>query len=450
MCPAGLGAFAQNSAAANSGLDQPAIVTGVQFVHDRDGAAIEIDLNRAITPVIQSLDKPPRMGIELANTRSAMPRKRIDLLRENVLTIHTVAHGTNPPSLEILVTFLVPYGYSWAHDGNRLLIRLKPPEDPFVTSERQQDQQRKALSGSTAAITPVSSGIGDVILAGNRLAAGSAITAGSETTVLQLARGGEVRVCPGTTLSLTASRNGEELMMGLSTGSLETHYRLGNTADTLLTPDFRILFAGPGEFDYAISTDSKGSTCVRGLEGNTASAIVSELIGNRVYQVKPGEHTVFHEGNIDSVAHDIPPECGCQAPVPVMRAATESHLVPDTSPGKIALGSEIQAATSLPAAAGEPGDASQISTSATRPLPAPAANEPHIELDAPLVFRGKSGKSPENDIPAEIQLAEALPATSPSRSIVISTPVLPPDSASSRAKRGVLQRVKGFFAALFR
>ena len=434
-----------------------AVVTSVRVVHERGVPAIEVVSTHPVVPTIQPLDAPPRLVIELSNARMGLLQKRIPVLQENILTIRNEQYQKSPPIMRIVLDLLVPYGYTWDAAGNRLMVRLKPFEDPSANNKKTASQPPQMMSMAPDAAplaVPVSSGVGEVVLAGSRFAAGSSLTAGSETAVLRLARGGEVHVCPGTTLSLTSSKNANELMLGLGTGALEMHYTLRDSADTVLTPDFRILFAGPGEFHYAISSDSHGNTCVRGLTGNTSSATVSELIGDRIYQVQPTEQAVFHTGRIDKVDSQVPLECGCPPPVPVLRADnTPAHLSSDSDlPANVTLAQESPKpeSASRKSDAGNAGSQALSSGPETQPVPS-QSDDVHISVDAPLVFHGKSATPAP---PAPTDEAATLPVMeSSAKPVPLDARVQPPPAPSPKAKaeqHGLVRRIKGFFAAIFR
>jgi len=440
---------------ATSAKPEPALVTSVRVVHERGVPAIEVVSTHPLIPTIQPLDSPPRLVIELSNARIGLQQKRIPVLQENILTIHAEQTQKDPPLMRIVVDLLVPFGYTWDAAGNRLMVRLKPPEDPNASKKTPfQAPQVMALTPTeTALAVPVSSGAGEVVLAGSRFAAGSSLTAGSETAVLRLAKGGEVRVCPGTAVSLTPANNTKDFMLGMSTGAIEMHYALDASADTVLTPDFRILFAGPGEFHYAVSTDSHGNTCVRGLRGNTASVRVSELIGDRSYDVQATEQAVFHTGRIDKVDSQVPVECGCPPPVRVMRTeVTPTRILPDSqSPEKMTL-AQASPEEKAPKPESDPRKSAATATLSsgpeTQPLPPSQPDDVHITVDAPFVFRGKPRQTAAPPVPTEE--AATLPVMeSSARPLPVEAQVLAPRAPSPEAKpehHGLFRRI---FSAIF-
>ena len=429
----------------------PAILRSVKMVSDAEGPALEIVSSETPQPAIEFLDSPPRLVIDLPHTLDRLPSKRIQVGSEQVSAVRINQFQQAPPVARVVVDLVHPVGYSSDTQGQRLLIRMHP------MAEARRNIETPSVPAFTKGVQPafvpvVPGATGTVVEAGSRLSGDSAVTAGLETTILRLARGGEVRVCPKTTLSVTPSQNGHDLMLGISTGALEAHYTLNASADSIVTPDFRMLLAGPGEFHYAISADARGDTCVRALPGNTASVIVSELIGDGTYQVKPSEQVFFRSGKLNQMETTVPDDCGCPPPqIPAMRAAVPAPTVSEKDlPPAVHLAQPGEEAAPAPASTSgmtaQQESPSQITLTIAPPgtenLPAPSPNAPHAQVDAPFVFRA-------SDLPpasAPDLGAGTLPmsrATTPAPVLTIAEP--PPDS-----RKGVIGKVKGFFASLFK
>jgi hypothetical protein len=423
--------------------DAPVVVRSVRVL---PGPAVEILSSRPLVPAISTLDNPPRLVIDLPNADlpSALQsgNNGIDSPSQEIRRVRVNQYQNAPPVARVVVDLLRPVGHTWDAAGNRLMVRLhtsdevtaKPPSVPAFT---------QGIQPVAVPLGPGSSGT--LVLAGSHVAAGSSVTAGSDTSVLRLERGGEVLVCPRTTVSVTSSQNGHALMLGMNTGALEAHYKLDTSADSILTPDFRILMAGPGEFHYAVSADSRGNTCVRALPGNTASVIVSELLGEGNYQVKPTEQIVFHSGRLNLVDAAVPASCGCPPPeIPVMRAAAAAPVVSDAT-----LPSSMHLA--------QPGDQTKAFAPGGLPpetaaLPASKPNDVHVQVDAPFVFRAEDlpPRNPPAPKPAPIHEAQLLPVRDLPRPASFETEVLPPPEAQARpAHHGVFAKIKGFFSAIF-
>jgi hypothetical protein len=269
---------------------------------------------------------------------------------------------------------------------------------------------------------------GSVVLAasGTSVLGGSQVSAGQSAAVLKLQRGGELRICPHTSLSVNTSPSGGELMIGFNTGSLELHYTLASVSDTVMTPDFRIQMIGPGTFHLALAVDSSGTTCVRPLEGSGAGVIVSEILGGGSYQVAPDSAVTFAQGKIADAKKGSFAGCGCPAP---------------------------------------PGLAPAVSTASPPPVPPPLEQKPppetHLQMDTPMVYEGGSAApvysasrlsmaSGDRAAPDAKHAAEApdpKPVVPPQASTAepAKSPVAPP----AAEKHGLFHRIGRFFSKTF-
>jgi len=441
--------------AAQQAADQPPsgpevgpapVITSIRVVQERSVPAIEILASAPLVPQIHSFDTPPHLLIDLP-ARLRLEQKPAVAENENILGIRTDQSQTNPPLTHIVVDLRAPYGYSWDAAGNRVMVRLKPMAEAAGRTPGSS-------ANAHAEVVPVASE--PTVPTGNLLRAGSSLAAGSETAILHLSRGGEVHVCPGTSISVMPSPNRRDLMLSMNTGSLETHYTLDAAAHSVMTPDFRILFAGPGMFDFAISADAHGNTCVRALKGNASSALVTELMGERFYQVKPQEQVVFRGGQIDQVDDRIPLDCGC--PPPPRRSLT-AETAPPPAISDVELSAKahlVRTPTGVinPPASISPGDSSLQTRASdgvvTPPLPPPPQpSDTHVKVDVPFVFTAKNRGS----VPLPpAQAARDLPVIDEARprQVYLDAVVTPPPPKKKAEHRGFFGHIKGVFGALFR
>jgi hypothetical protein len=188
-------------------------------------------------------------------------------------------------------------------------------------------------------------------------------------------------------------------------------------------------------------------------------------MGDRIYQVKPTEQAVFHNGQIDKVDTNVPLECGCPPPSAVMKTDMSSPAIPASQlPDKVRLGGTAEPAQDN--AGGDPGSSSVATSQPTRlsngpetaPLPPSQPNEPHMQVDAPIVFHAgdrtaaspsSSSTGPPGPSQTALLTAKELPDDSSAREVHLETMVQPPPPEKPD-HQGFFTRVKGFFVDLFR
>jgi hypothetical protein len=297
---------------------------------------------------------------------------------------------------------------------------------------------------------------GSVLFAsgGTQIQSGSSVSAGDAAAVLKLARGGEVRVCPKTTVSVSSSSNGRDLLWGMNDGALEAHFQLATSADTFITPDFRILLAGPGTFHFAISSNSRGDACVRALASNTSSLIVNELYGDGTYQVKPNEQVIFHGGKLANADGLVPPDCGCPPPpIPVEHAQMNTSTLAAAGGQVAAKPVPVPVLTKLGPSRFELANLGETSI-----LPPPddvPVSEPHLQMEAPFVY---SPADPEQEMVmavarlrltsgsnfAQAEVQPPIEKPSEPTKVMVAAPV------QTAKKKGFFGKIGSFFSAVFR
>jgi hypothetical protein len=264
---------------------------------------------------------------------------------------------------------------------------------------------------------------GAVILSGNgtQVLSGSQVSAGEAAAVLKLARGGEVRICPKTNLSLSADASGKSLVVGMNAGAMEVDYALPAAADSILTPDFRLQLISPGNFHFALSVTASGDTCLHSLEGSDAAVFVAEMMGTESYQLSPGKNVLFKAGRI-SGASEAPRSCGCPE--------TKAELPPKL---------ELPAAKEAPQAV-----ASQEVAHRSTP-----AGEGHLEVDTGFVYRGEKEVQDYSATVARLSISHDDSKLALALLPQVKGPEMAESKPPAQKKPGVLHRFTSFLGRLF-
>src|SRR6516164_5359607 len=266
---------------------------------------------------------------------------------------------------------------------------------------------------------------GSIVLAnsGTKVMSGSSIAAGEQIATLKLERGGNMLICPKTSLAVTTSQNGRQLMLSMNTGNVEMDYPIGSASDNLLTPDFRLLLPGPGRLHLAVRVSANGDTCVQSLASNSSSVVVSEGMGEESYQVKPNEAVIFNLGHI-SGAMPTHESCGCPKPPPTEVA----RVMPPPPPPP-----------------------------AEPPPTSPPDPEAHIVVDAPFIYRASDPVDLTENV-AHLRLESkpmgfepaVLPPPASAKSEKASKTATASTSKPAPQKQSFFSKVGAFFAAIFR
>ena len=276
-------------------------------------------------------------------------------------------------------------------------------QQPIGTMQAQDATVRGAvtLNGATA-----------------ELRSGAEVSTGASPVNVKLVRGGTLRICARSSVQLTSSPSGKELLVALNSGAVEADYQLAGSADVLMTTDFQVQLAGPGAFHYALEARDK-DLCAQSLAGANASLIVSETMGAGTYQVRPGDRVHFGNG---TVANPTEGACGC--PEQAIKSSPPELGFPEQ---------QSQAAAQAMAAGKEPPSAPPVPQ---MPQTTAAPEQTITQVNVPLAYSAGPPAPPAPQPYTEARLA-VIPE--------IAKPAMPPRPE----KKGFFQKLGRAFARMF-
>lgn len=248
------------------------------------------------------------------------------------------------------------------------------------------------------------------------------VTTGGQTTNVILPRRGVMHICPSTAVTLSADASvpaGETpgLMMAMDHGAVETSFAAGRNSDVLITPDFRILIAGPGAVEVKVRLGEHGDTCIDNPGERAPYVLVSSVFDGGAYRVQPGQRVMFQNGKLNEVVDNEKEPCGCPASA---RPGTNDFPA-DESAGLVPL--QIGHPPAPPATTqNRTTTPQQVTTALTYPPQDAAASDQAIATP-PAEAARKETQSPKSTAPA---------AQEP-----------------TRKKKGFFQRMGGFFRRIF-
>ena len=218
-------------------------------MQEKDGQAVEILSTRPLVPSIQAITDPDRLVIDLPNAKIDTQQKRVNVQADQISSLRADQFQQNPPIARVVVDLAAPRAFTWDAAGNRLVVHLgKSPGQAQAKTSPFEPATSPTLTPAPKPVVSVVRAPGPLALAGDNGTVASSVTAGPDTAILRLSSGGEVHVCPGTTVSVTPSQNRHNMMFGMNTGALEAHFRSRCVFRYGDAPDFRILLVGPGQF----------------------------------------------------------------------------------------------------------------------------------------------------------------------------------------------------------